>query len=119
MSRGDFWGAELSLAERPGGQTRFLLSAAGGRYEGAAAVRLGVAGQFVLRPAARAGVSLYAGLGVAFAGASGARGAAYLTAMLGLEAAPARPQGWYAELGLGGGVRLAGGWRWRRFPSWW
>src|SRR5205823_2727949 len=27
--------------------------------------------------------------------------------------------GWYAELGLAGGVRIAGGRRWRRFPSWW
>jgi len=58
-------------------------------------------------------------VGLAFAGAATTHGAGYLTALVGVEDAPGRTAGWYAEVGLGGGVRVAAGWRWRRFPSWW
>jgi hypothetical protein len=78
-------------------------------------VRVSAAVQFVLKPAARSGTSPYAGVGLAFAGAEDARGAGYLAAMLGLEAAPGRARAWYVELGLEGGVRVAAGLRWRRF----
>ena len=73
--------------------------------------------QLVLTPAARTGTSPYAGVGLAFAGVEGARGAGYLAMMLGVEAAPGRARGWYVELGLEGGVRVAAGLRWRRFSS--
>jgi hypothetical protein len=56
---------------------------------------------------------------LAFVGSERARGASYLTALLGVDQGPGARAGWYAELGLGGGVRLALGRRFRRFPSWW
>lgn len=114
-----FWGPELGVARRPGGQTRLAASAAGGDYEGVLGIRLQATAQLLLKPAERSGVGPYAGLGLTFVGAQAAHGAGYLTAVLGVEAASGRRAGWYSELGLGGGVRLAVGWRWRRFPRWW
>ncbi len=118
-ARHAFWGVELGIARRPGGQARFALAAAGGDYEGSVGMRLEATAQFLLKPAERSGTSPYGGLGIAFLGGASARGAGYVTALLGLEAAPGRSSGWYAELGVGGGVRAAAGRRWRRFPAWW
>jgi hypothetical protein len=114
-----FWGPELGVARRSGGQGRFSLAVAGGDYEHALGVRLEATAQFLLRPSERLGAGPYGGLGLAFVGSAGARGASYLTSLLGVEQAPGVGAGWYAELGLGGGVRLAVGRRFRRFPSSW
>ncbi|HKW40754.1 MAG TPA: hypothetical protein VJN39_05855 [Gemmatimonadales bacterium] len=114
-----FWGGELGIARRPGGQGRFAFTAAGGDYERALGVRIEATAQFLLQPGDRRGTGPYGGLGLAFVGAGGARGASYLTALLGLEAAPGARRGWYVELGLGGGVRLVAGQRFRRFPASW
>ena len=115
-----FWGPELSVARRPGGgQGRVAFALAGGEYERTLGIRLEANAQLLLRPAERSRPGPYGGLGLAFAGASGVRGAGYLTALLGLEAAPGARQGWFAELALGGGVRLSLGERFRRFPPWW
>jgi len=119
LARRDFWGAELGAGWRPAAlsQTRFATAVAAGDVEGAAGVRVGATAQFVLRPATHTGTSPYAGLGLAVAGARGVRGAGYLTALLGVEAAPGRRRGWFAELGVGGGVRAVAGLRWRRGAS--
>ena len=114
-----FWGPELGVARRAGGQGRFAVAVACGDYERTLGVRLEASAQFLLRPGERSGAGPYGGLGLAFVGADGARGASYLTALLGIESAPGARAGWYAELGLGGGVRLAVGRRFRRFPSGW
>jgi hypothetical protein len=114
-----FWGPELGVARRSGGQGRLALAVAGGEYEHALGVRVEATAQFLLRPAERRGAGPYGGLGLTFVGAEGTPGASYLTALVGLEAAPGARAGWYAELGLGGGVRLRAGWRFRRFPAWW
>lgn len=106
---------EVGLARRSGGQRRERVTVALGEAAGEAALRLSGAVQFVLKPAARAGTSPYAGVGLTFAGARHAHGAGYLGVMLGLEAAPGRPRGWYLELGVEGGLRMAAGMRWRRF----
>jgi hypothetical protein len=116
-ARDDYGGLEVGVSRR-GGQGRFGLSATGGSGGGELALRLEARGQFLLVPTARTGPAYYAGLGFAFAGARARRGAAYLTMLLGVETAAWRPQGWYAELGLGGGLRVAAGMRWRRFPAW-
>src|SRR5437899_1509994 len=87
--------------------------------EGALGVRCEATAQFLLRPGERSGAGPYAGLGLAFVGGEGARGAGYLTALLGVESAPAARAGWYGELGLGGGVRVAVGRRFRHFPPGW
>ncbi len=114
-----FWGPALGVARRPGGQGRLALGMAGGDYEGVLGVRLEATAQLLLRPGDRTGVGPYAGLGLAFVGSRSTHGAGYLTALLGVESTPGRAAGWYAELGLGGGVRLGVGRRWRRFPPWW
>ncbi len=121
LAQRDFWGAELGLGLRPGraggGQTRFAVAVAAGDAEGTAGVRVAGSAQFVLRPAAHAGASPYAGLGLAFAGARGVSGGGYLAALLGVEAASGTRRGWFVELGVGGGVRAVAGVRWRRLPS--
>jgi hypothetical protein len=92
------------------------VTAAGGSYEQALGIRCEATAQFLLRPDERSGAGPYAGLGLAFVGGEAARGASYLTALLGVESAPAsRGGGWFGELGLGGGVRLAFGRRFRHF----
>jgi hypothetical protein len=40
-------------------------------------------------------------------------GRGYLVLTLGMEQRPGAASGWMVELGLGGGVRLSGGYRWR------
>lgn len=114
-----FYGGELGVARRPGGQGRFTLTAAGGAYEGTLGVRVEATAQFLLQPGERRGAGPYGGLGLAFVGAEGTRGAGYLTALLGVDAGPGARQGWYVEVGLGGGVRLSAGRRFRRFPPTW
>ncbi len=118
-ARRTFWGAGVELAHRPGGQVRAAVAAAAGARDGAAALRVDATAQFVVTPSARTGVTLSGGLGLAYAGARHTRGAAWATAQVGAEAAGGRRRGWFVELGLGGGLRVAAGWRWRRFPSWW
>jgi len=114
-----FWGPELGAARRSGGQGRFAFTAACGGYDRALGVRLEATAQFLLRPVERSGAGPYGGLGLSFVGSQDTRGASYLAALVGVESAPGARAGWYAELGLGGGVRLAVGRRVRRFPSWW
>src|SRR5256885_3731244 len=112
-----FRGPEVGVARRSGGQGRFAFTAACGDYERAPGVRLEATAQFLLRPAERSGIGPYGGLGLAFVGSDGARGASYLTALLGVDTGPGARAGWYAELGLGGGVRLALGRPFRRIAS--
>ena len=119
LAAADFLGAALGVARRPGGQTRVAATVVPGVLEGRAALRIEATGQFVVTPWARGGVGPYAGMGVAWRGAERVPGGIFLTALVGIEAAPGRRFGWYAEAGVGGGARLAGGVRWRRFPGWW
>lgn len=114
-----FGGAAVGLGRRLDNQTRLSGIAAVGMLGMAAAGRVEGTAQIIVNPSGRGGAGLYAGAGVAWQGAHGARGGAYLTAVLGLESAPGARRGWYGEVGLGGGVRLALGLRWRRFPPWW
>jgi hypothetical protein len=118
-ARHTFAGAELGVGYRPAGQSRLALAVAAGTEDGRAAARALLTAQFLLTPAARGGVGLYGGLGAAVAARRESAGRGYLAILLGVEAAPGRRGGWYAELGLCGGVRAAAGWRARRFPAWW
>jgi len=108
------------IGYRPAGQSRVALAVAGGIEDGRAALRAQLTAQFLVTPAARRGAGLYGGLGVAVTGRRGSPGGGYLALLVGLEAAPGRRAGgWYAELGLAGGARIAAGWRGRWFPGWW
>jgi hypothetical protein len=117
-ARRDFYGAALGVARRPGGQGRIAGLAAIGSTGGRLALRLELTAQFLVTPAARHGATPYGGLGVAYLGSRGRRGAAVLVALLGLEAAAGRSHGWFVEAGLGGGARVRCGYRWRSLPPW-
>lgn len=119
VSAHDFWGAAAGLGHRVDAQTRVTGLAAVGVLGRRAGLRLEAAAQIIVNPSGRGGAGLYAGAGVAWQSARGMRGSGYVTALVGLESAPGARRGWYAEVGLGGGVRLALGLRWRRFPPWW
>lgn len=119
FAREDFVGGLLGAAYRPGGQARLGVSVTGGALDGAVAARTEARAEFLVTPWARRGVGLYAGLGVTYQVAERAPGTAYLGILAGVESAPGRRLGWYAEAGVGGGVRIAAGIRWRRFPDWW
>lgn len=118
ISGRDFWGAAAGLGRRLDSQTRFAGLAAVGMLGGAAALRLELTAQLIVNPSGRGGAGLYAGTGVAWQGGRGTSGHGYVTALVGVERAPGSRRGWFAELGLGGGVRLCLGLRWRRFASW-
>jgi len=115
-ARRDFYGLSLGVSRRPSGQGRAALNIAGGALGKDAALRIELTGQFLVLPEAKSGISPYAGLGIAYLGARHARGTGILVALLGVEAPEGRRRGWFAELGLGGGVRLRAGYRWRQLP---
>ena len=120
FARRDFLGVAMGVARRAAGsQGRVGLVVAGGTLGGRLAGRLEATVQFVVTPAARSGVTPYGAMGVAYLAARGRRGAVFMTVSLGLEKAAGRRRGWFAEVGLGGGLRARLGYRWRRFPAWW
>lgn len=65
---------------------------------------------FHLNPQSQ-GVGVYGGAGLALAGVGNSD--EYLVALVGLESSAARGEGWFMEAGVGGGVRIAAGYRWR------
>jgi hypothetical protein len=106
-----FAGGGLSLGVRPGGRARVLVVLTPGVQQGRFAGHGELLGQLMLTPAKRDGVGFYGIAGVA--GQVGPRDSGLLVLGLGLEGAPATGSGWHFEAGVGGGVRIAAGWRWR------
>ena len=102
-------GAHLSL--RPGGRTRFTLTASPGVVEEEFALRGESTAQFMLNPRSRRH-GFYGGGGIA--GITGPFDEAYLLLVLGWESSPGGSGGWAIETGIGGGVRVLLGYRWRR-----
>jgi hypothetical protein len=110
----------LYAAVRPAERVRIALTAGLGVAADATAFRGELLGHFLLSPMAPRGVGVYGLGGVAlahaqFPGGRAARG--YLVLGLGIEARPGSGSGWALEAGVGGGLRVALGYRWRRFPS--
>jgi hypothetical protein len=106
-------------AFRPGERARLALTLAAGGADGAAAFRGELLAHFLLSPRAPHGVGFYGLGGVALAdvesgGARDTRG--YLVLGLGVESRPGARSGWALEAGIGGGLRIAAGYRWRRWP---
>ena len=116
-----FAGAELGVAHRPSNDSRIALALAGGASspDQAAAIRAQLTLQLLLNSIARSGAGFYAGVGAAYLGERGAPGRGFVALVVGVEQAPGTRRGWFIESGFGGGVRVAVGWRARRFPSWW
>jgi hypothetical protein len=98
-------------AVRTSARTRVSLSAGPGVSGGDPAFRGEALGHFLLNPGQRRGAAFYLAGGVAAVAGPVDRG--YLVLTLGLEARPGAESGWGAELGVGGGVRLMLGYRWR------
>jgi len=96
-------------------RTRLAVTGALGGGHGGLGARGELAGHFLLNPALRHGVGLYGGGGLALEWQRDTRG--YLELILGLETDPGATRGLVLEAGLGGGVRLALGWRARWFPK--
>ncbi len=96
-------------------RSRVSAAAAAGASGGEAAWRGELLAHFLLNPTRRRGVGLYGAGGVAVVG--GAVDQGYLVLVLGLEARPGTRSGWFVEAGVGGGARLAVGYRWRGVPE--
>jgi hypothetical protein len=98
-------------------RTRISAAAALGASDGETAWRGELLAHFLLSPTRRQGVGLYGAGGVAVVGGRVDQG--YMVVTLGLESRPGMPSGWFVEAVVGGGARLAGGYRWRWLPSGW
>src|SRR5215208_2610698 len=104
-------------ALRVSGRTRISAFAGAGASDGDLAWRAEALAHFLLSPARRRSWGAYLGGGLAAVGGPVSRG--YLVLTVGAEARPGSSSGWVAELGVGGGVRVGIGYRWRRFPRGW
>jgi hypothetical protein len=107
----------LSAALRPSLSTRVSLLTAGGVADGRASGRAEVVAHLLFAPTRTRGAGGYLGGGVA--GVVGPADRAYVVLVAGLESAPGARSGWALELGVGGGIRVAAGWRRRWFPPGW
>jgi hypothetical protein len=104
-------------AARTSLRSRVSLAAEAGVSGGKATVRGEALAHFLLNPTRRRGVGLYGAGGLAVV--QGPVDQAYLVVTLGAEGRPGGPSGWFVEAGVGGGARLALGFRHRWFPVWW
>ncbi len=105
------------VALRTSRRTRVSATVGAGASGGEAAWRGELLAHFLLSPLRRQGAGLYGAGGIAVVGGPVEQG--YVVLTLGLEGAPGGRSGWFAEAGVGGGARLAVGYRWRRFGSGW
>ena len=101
-----------TLARRVGRRDRLAfglgLGGAGGQVTG----RGEAMWQFLLSPEAEGRPGVYLGAGLAGSVTREWRG--WVIATVGVDWSPGGQSGWTAELGVGGGVRVALGYRWRR-----
>jgi hypothetical protein len=102
-------------AVRTSARTRLSAAAGLGASAGDLAFRGEVLGHFLLSPAKWRGPGFYFAGGLAAVDGPVDRG--YLVLTVGLEDRPAAASGWGVELGVGGGVRVMLGYRWRWFPA--
>jgi hypothetical protein len=105
----------LSAALRTSRRTRVSVAAGVGASGGDAAWRGELLAHFLLNPDRRRGAGLYGAGGLAVVGGPVDEG--YLVLTLGIEGRPGGRSGWFAEGGVGGGARLAVGYRWRKHPA--
>jgi len=96
---------------RTSARTRISGAAGAGLSSGDLAFRGELLGHFLLSPNQRDGAGFYFAGGVAAVEGPVDRG--YLVLTAGLEDRPAGASGWGIELGVGGGVRVMLGYRWR------
>lgn len=115
LSRPAMGGVGFGLASRDAMRTRLAVTAIVGGEDGA-----GIAGRvegmwhFLLDPYRRAGNAVYGGAGLALAFTNDGRVRPAVQLVIGAENAPATPRGTFVEIGVGRGVRLAAGYKWRK-----
>jgi len=113
-SRPALYAAGVGLAWRDEQRSRIAPAVAFGPLgNGRLGARADLAIHFLLDPAKRAGTAIYGGGGLT-AAVAGGRVTPYALLVLGAENAPGGAGGSFVELGVGGGVRLAIGYRWRK-----
>jgi hypothetical protein len=95
-------------------RTRVSAALAAGVSDGDPAWRGELLAHFLLNPTRLRGAGVYGAGGIAVAGGPVDQG--YVVLTLGVEGRPGARSGWFAEAGVGGGARLALGYRWRRLP---
>jgi hypothetical protein len=98
-------------AWRPSGRTRISGTAGIGVSDGSLAWRAEALGHFLLSPDEASRPGFYLAGGIAGTGGPATRG--YLVAVAGVDQRPGGSEGWALEMGVGGGFRVALGYRWR------
>lgn len=101
----------IYAALRPSPRARLAATIGAGVSDGRAAARGELLAHFLLSPGATRKPGAYVGGGLA--GVVGPIDQGYIVVLAGLESAPGASSGWAVEAGVGGGVRLTAGWRWR------
>jgi hypothetical protein len=102
-------------AIRTSQRTRISAALGAGVSDGDGAFRAELLAHFLLNPTRRTGAGVYGAGGIALAEGSVDQG--YVVVTLGVEGRPGARSGWFVEAGVGGGARLALGYRWRRLPA--
>jgi hypothetical protein len=98
-------------AIRTSARTRVSAAAGAGISRSEAAWRGELLIHLLVSPTARQGLGVYAAGGIAAVAGPVERG--YIVLTLGAEQHPGQRGGWFVEAGVGGGARLAVGYRWR------
>jgi hypothetical protein len=104
-------------ALRTSTRTRISVGAGIGGALGQTVLRGELLVHFMLSPTRRNGVAPYVAGGVAVESEPVEEG--YLVLTLGLESRPGAKSGWFVETGVGGGARIAVGFRYRHLPPGW
>jgi hypothetical protein len=104
-----------TLARRVGRRDRLSFGLGAGAAGGKVGGRGEAMWQFLLSPEAEGRPGVYLGAGLAASVAPEWRG--WVVATAGVDWNPGGRSGWLAEVGVGGGIRLALGYRWRRGGS--
>jgi hypothetical protein len=102
-------------ALRTTGRTRLSASLGAGVSGSQLAWRGELLAHFLLSPEERRRAGAYVAGGIAAVEGAVSRG--YLVLTLGIEERPRASSGWALEAGIGGGVRVGLGYRWRWFPG--
>jgi len=113
-SKPAFYGGGFGFAWRDAQRDRLAPALAIGTFgDGRFGVRADLAYHFLLDPVKRSGSAVYGGGGLTAAVRQG-RVVPYLLLVLGVENAPGGNGGSFLEIGVGGGARIAVGYRWRK-----
>ena len=102
-------------ALRTAGRTRVSITVGAGASGGEAALRGELLAHFLLSPESLRRPGFYLAGGIA--GVEGKVDRGYLVLTAGVEESPGGRRGWALEVGVGGGPRVALGYRWRWFTG--